>query len=149
MVKYSKNGTVFYTSTVAPSYPLLVDTSLYSNGSTFANVIISGNLSDGVPDDVQPTISISDATVNEGNSGTTSAVFNVTLSSASTQTISINYATANGTASSTSDYVAASGTVTFAPGQTSRPISIQAVGDTVLKQMKTSSSISRTLLMQR
>jgi hypothetical protein len=41
-VKYKKNGSVFYTSTVAPSYPLLVDTSLYSNGSTLTNVVISG-----------------------------------------------------------------------------------------------------------
>jgi RHS repeat-associated protein len=40
-VKYKKNGSVFYTSTVAPSYPLLVDTSLYSNGSTLTNVVIS------------------------------------------------------------------------------------------------------------
>ena len=76
------------------------------------------------------SISIGDATVNEGKSGTTSPVFNVTLSSPSAQTISVNYATANGTASSPSDYVGASGTVTFAPGQTSQPISIQAVGDT-------------------
>lgn len=82
---------------------------------------------------VQPTISISDATVNEGNGGTTSATFNVTLSSASTQTISVNYATANGTAGSPSDYVGASGTVTFAPGQTSQPISIQVVGDTTVE----------------
>jgi hypothetical protein len=83
---------------------------------------------------VQPSISISDATVNEGNSGTTAAVFDVTLSSASTQTINVNYATANGTASSPSDYVGASGTVTFAPGQTSQPISISVVGDTANEQ---------------
>ena len=47
MVKYRRNGTVFYTSTVAPVYPLLVDTSLYTNGSTLSNVVISGNLSSG------------------------------------------------------------------------------------------------------
>ena len=44
MVKYRKNGTLLYTSTVTPSYPLLVDTALYSNGSTIS-VVISGNLS--------------------------------------------------------------------------------------------------------
>src|SRR5215213_4845850 len=48
VVKYSKNGTVIYTSTVAPSFPLLADTSLYSNGSTLTNVIISGNLNSNV-----------------------------------------------------------------------------------------------------
>ncbi|HEU4833526.1 MAG TPA: Calx-beta domain-containing protein [Pyrinomonadaceae bacterium] len=82
---------------------------------------------------VQPTISISDATVNEGNSGTTSAAFNVTLSSASSQTISVNYVTASNSATSSSDYVSASGTVTFTPGQTSKPITIQVVGDTAVE----------------
>ncbi len=41
VVKYKKNGTVIYTSTVAPSYPLLVDTSLNTAGSTLSNVLIS------------------------------------------------------------------------------------------------------------
>jgi hypothetical protein len=45
VVKYKKNGRVIYTSTVAPSYPLLVDSSLYTNGSTLTNVVVSGNLS--------------------------------------------------------------------------------------------------------
>src|SRR5260221_167893 len=40
VVKYRKNGTLLYTSTVAPTYPLLVDTSLYTNGSTLTNVIL-------------------------------------------------------------------------------------------------------------
>ena len=77
-----------------------------------------------------PVITISDVSLNEGNSGTTSAVFTVTLSSASMQTISVNYATANSTASSPSDYAAASGTLTFDPGQTSKQITIPVVGDT-------------------
>lgn len=79
------------------------------------------------------TISISDPTVNEGNSGPGFAVFNVTLSSASSQTISVNYATANGTATASSDYVPAVGTLTFNPGQTSVPLAIQVIGDTVLE----------------
>ncbi|HKG46248.1 MAG TPA: hypothetical protein VKB02_05950, partial [Pyrinomonadaceae bacterium] len=40
VVKYKKNGTVLYTSSVTPTYPLLVDTSLYSTGSTVANVVL-------------------------------------------------------------------------------------------------------------
>ena len=45
VVKYRKNGTLLYTSTIAPTYPLLVDTALYSNGSTISNAVMSGNLS--------------------------------------------------------------------------------------------------------
>jgi len=40
VVKYKKNGTVFYTSTVAPTYPLVVDSSLYSSGSTLSSVVL-------------------------------------------------------------------------------------------------------------
>jgi chitinase len=90
-----------------------------------------------VNDDAPPTISISDASVDEGNSGSTGVVFNVTLSSASSQTISVNYATANGTASTPSDYVAASGSVTFLPGQTSHSIVITVKGDTVAEANET------------
>jgi RHS repeat-associated protein len=46
-VKYYKNGTLFYTSTATPSYPLLVDTALYTNSSTISNVVISGAASGG------------------------------------------------------------------------------------------------------
>jgi RHS repeat-associated protein len=41
VVKYKKNGALLYTSTVTPSYPLLVDTALHTNGATLANVVIS------------------------------------------------------------------------------------------------------------
>jgi hypothetical protein len=44
VVKYSKGGTVFYTSTVAPSYPLRVDTALAHTNATLTNVILSGTL---------------------------------------------------------------------------------------------------------
>lgn len=44
VVKYKRNGVLVYTSAVAPVYPLLVDTSLYSTGATLTNVVISGNV---------------------------------------------------------------------------------------------------------
>jgi RHS repeat-associated protein len=47
VVKYKKNGTVIYTSSVTPTYPLLVDTALWSNGATLNNVVISGGGSGG------------------------------------------------------------------------------------------------------
>ena len=49
-------------------------------------------------DDATPTLTIGDVTVAEGNAGTTTAMFTVTLSAASGQTVTVNYATANGTA---------------------------------------------------
>ena len=60
-------------------------------------------------DDVIPGLNIESASVAEGNSGTTNAVFTVGLSAASGQSVTVDYATANGTATAGSDYVAASG----------------------------------------
>jgi hypothetical protein len=75
------------------------------------------------------SIVISDATVTEGNTGTASATFTVVLDAATTQTITVSYATADGTATAGSDYQAASGTLTFAPGEASKTISIEVNGD--------------------
>jgi hypothetical protein len=60
----------------------------------------------------------------EGTTGPLSATFTVTLSSASTDTIKVNYTTQDGTAKAGTDYTAESGTLTFAPGQTSATISV-------------------------
>jgi hypothetical protein len=83
------------------------------------------------------TLSINDVTVSEGNSGTTSAVLTVTLSPASTSTVTVNYATANGTAAAGSDYVAQSSTLTFTPGQTSKTVGIVVNGDTSVEPNET------------
>jgi hypothetical protein len=76
-----------------------------------------------------PTIRIHDATVTEGNTGTVEATFSVTLSAPSTETITVAYATGHGTATAGSDYEAANGTLTFAPGETSKTITIMVNGD--------------------
>jgi hypothetical protein len=47
VIKYRKNGTLIYTSSVAPTYPLLGDAALYVNGGRFTNAVLSGNLSAG------------------------------------------------------------------------------------------------------
>ncbi|MDR6674716.1 outer membrane autotransporter protein [Xanthomonas translucens] len=90
-----------------------------------------------VNDDAQPTLSIDDVSVNEGNSGTTTATFTVSLSAASGQTVSVDYASADGTATAGSDYVARVGTLTFAPGTTAQGVAITVNGDTAVEPNET------------
>jgi len=78
-----------------------------------------------------PQITIDRISVTEGNSGTKPATFTVSLSNRSTQTISVDYATANGNALAGTDYIATSGTLSFAPGQTRRTVVVSVIGDTV------------------
>ncbi len=90
------------------------------------NVRINGQLiGSGVPG-----LSIASLSVTEGN-GPRSAVLTVSLESAHTAAIQVAYATANGTAIAGTDYTAASGTLTFAPGETSKTITIAFTGNTV------------------
>jgi hypothetical protein len=101
--------------------------------SSATNAVIADGVGAGTiqNDDFQPTISIDDVTQLEGNSGTTTFVFTVTLSNPSWQTVTVDFATADGSATAGSDYAAASGTLTFGPGQTTRTISVTVYGDTV------------------
>jgi len=103
-------------------------------GATVADAQGQGTI---VNDDAQPALSIDDVSVNEGNSGTTTATFTVSLSAASGQTVSVNYATADGTATAGSDYVARSGTLTFAPGVTAQGVAITVNGDTAVEPNET------------
>ena len=67
----------------------------------------------------------------EGNSGTTAFVFTVSLSNASCAAITVNFATADGSATlADSDYQGGAGSVTFAPGTTSQTITVLVNGDT-------------------
>ncbi|MDH5654438.1 MAG: hypothetical protein OEZ34_00900, partial [Spirochaetia bacterium] len=78
--------------------------------------------------DADPSISINDATVTEGDGVT--ATFTVSLSHASYQNITVTYATTNSTAISTKDYTAKGGTLTFLPGETSKDIEVTILNDT-------------------
>ncbi|MFN6441614.1 MAG: Calx-beta domain-containing protein [Nostoc sp. DedSLP01] len=100
-------------------------------GATNASITDSLGIGIIINDDNQPTISISDISINEGNTGATSnANFTITLSNPSSQQVTVNYNTSDGTAQITdSDYNFASGTITFNPGETSKVISIGVIGD--------------------
>jgi Calx-beta domain len=81
-----------------------------------------------------PSVSIGDASVTEGNTGTTTMSFPVTLSAASAQPVSVTYATADKTATTPSDYATTSGTLTFNPGEKSKTVSVGVVADTAIEQ---------------
>ena len=85
----------------------------------------------------QPSISVQDAQVVEGNVGTTDMTFVVALSAASSQTVTCTFATANGTAIAGSDYVAISGALSFAPGETQKQVVVKINGDTVDETQET------------
>lgn len=74
-------------------------------------------------------IAVSDTQVAEGNSGGSQLAFTVSLSPPSSQIVSVDFATANGTATGSSDYTSAAGTLAFGPGEMSKQISVTVTGD--------------------
>jgi hypothetical protein len=78
---------------------------------------------------VPTTLTVGDATVTEGDSGTVEAVFNVQRGDNLDTTVTVNYSTANADALAGSDYVATSGTLTFGPGETTKEIRVLVNGD--------------------
>src|SRR5205823_108376 len=123
------------------SVPIL-DDSIYEGNEAFTVVLsnatggtsISQNAGSTtvtiVDNETPPTISSNDIRVTEGNSGTTPALFTLTLSSASTVPATVQWYTGSGSANSPSDYQFATGSVTFNPGETQKTIVVQVVGDT-------------------
>jgi hypothetical protein len=84
-----------------------------------------------------PSLRINDVNVTEGNTGAALADFVVTLSVASTEVITIAYATGNGTGAAGSDFSSTSGIVTFAPGETSQTITVPVIGDRLAEPNET------------
>ncbi len=80
-------------------------------------------------DDPDPTVSVASASVLEGDIGTTTLSLPVTLSGPSGREVDVDYATSDGTATAGSDYAAASGTLVFAAGETSKQIDVTVNGD--------------------
>ncbi len=88
-------------------------------------------------DPIVPNVSIGNVSLNEGDSGTTSFNFTIGLSAATTQTVTVNYATTDGTASAPSDYQATNGTLSFAPGEITKTITVFVNGDTAVEPNET------------
>ena len=79
-----------------------------------------------------PTASISDVRITEGNSGTVTATFTITATGNGSTPLSVQFSTANGTATAGSDYVAVNNqTVNFTAGQSTQTFTVTVNGDTL------------------
>ena len=125
---------------IAPAVPPIADLDTFTESNTI------NNFADIDPNIAGPyslngafarTLAISDVSILEGNSGTTAFVFTVTLSAPIDQAVTVNYATADGTATAGSDYTAASGTLTIPAGQTSGTITVLVNGDRLAEPNET------------
>lgn len=102
-------------------------------GSTLATSFALGTITN----DDSTAVAIADVSLLEGNSGTTNFVFNVSLSAPSQLPVSVNYATANGTATTPADYASTSGVINFAPLSQAATVSVAVVGDIVCEADET------------
>lgn len=133
----NNNGSGSYTTTfniTAPTTGGVYDVSFIAStndscGGTRDSVTLASAI-------IIPTISISNASLTEGNSGNSNMNFTVTLSQSANA--SVSYTTSNGTATAGSDYTATSGTLNFTlGGQTTRTISVPIIGDTAVEPNET------------
>jgi uncharacterized repeat protein (TIGR01451 family) len=93
-------------------------------------------------DAITANLSIADVTVTEGNTGNTPANFVVSLDQPSNVSVSVDFATVDGTATAAdNDYLPLTGTLVFSPGETSHVISVSVVGDTNVEPDETFSVV--------
>jgi hypothetical protein len=147
----SRSGTVTFpandTTPKSITVPVVGDTNIESDETFFVNLSNAtggATIGDGqglctIINDDAPALSINDVSVTEGDTGTIDAVFTVSLSMASPNPVTVNYATADGTATvADNDYQSRSGTVTFpASDASSKTIAVPVVGDTSVEPGET------------
>ena len=108
---------------------LLADGSVLIVGGLAGTNLASTELYDPARTKPPPAVSIADNAVAEGNLGLTNLVFSLTLSSPMGLPVSVDFATADGSAVAGLDFVATNGTVLFAPGVTNRTIAVAVIGN--------------------
>ena len=132
------------------SVPILGDLLDEDNESFFVNLSSASSFVEVAPgpfavtiidDDQSPKLNIGDAVLVEGNTTSTSAIFNVTLSAPSGRQVTVTYTTAAGTAVANGDFTPVTGTLTFAPGVIAQSIAVPVLGDTFLEGDETFSVV--------
>ena len=120
----------FSNSTYYTSYRFSVQSTRNSGATQYSEIELLGL--------VAPSVSIGNASIAEGDTGTKTLSLPLTLSAASAQAVTVTYNTTDGTATAGSDYVGVTGgTATIAAGQTTGTIGITINGDTTLEQNET------------
>jgi CSLREA domain-containing protein len=135
----ASGSTTTFTVTPATDYTAIMSGTCGGNlvGSTYTTNAITANCTVIASFSALPTLSINSVSQTEGNTGSTPFVFTVTLSTAATQPVTVNWATADGTATAGSDYTAATGSLIFAPGVLTQAITVQVTGDTLVEPDET------------
>lgn len=101
-------------------------------------ILVSASNAKSLPAQGSASVSINDASVTEGNNGTINMNFTVTVTGSHSNTIGVNYSTANGGAVAPSDYISTSGQLVFPPtGSSTMTISVLVVGDTIAEPDET------------
>ena len=125
--KDATEGTEYFTIQATPATPAL--------GVRAVNV----GIADYAP---PPTLSVTDMRMNEGNSGTSTMTFMVGLSGRYAKPVTVSYATRDGSATTANDdYVPASGSLVFAPGETTKAVVVTINGDRILEPDETFSLV--------
>jgi uncharacterized repeat protein (TIGR01451 family) len=102
------------------------------SGASFATIADNQGAITIQDNDPVPTVSVADVSVVEGDAGTTAMVFNLSLSNPTALPVTVDYSTADGSATvAGADYVAGSGQVTFSPGQLSATVTVNVTADLV------------------
>jgi Calx-beta domain/FG-GAP-like repeat len=118
------------------------------NGDGYSDVVVTNGATGGItvllndghwnggdppPPPPAPTVSVGDATVVEGTGTEAEALFTVSLSSPAAVPVSVILATQDGTARAGRDYIAATGSVAFAPGEQTKTFAVAVMGDSVIE----------------
>lgn len=111
------------------------DERFYMNLSGATNATLSDTLSRiDITDDDHAHLNVNNVSITEGQSGSTFALFTVSLTYVSSFTVTVNYATNGASATAASDFASTSGTVTFVPGETAKTVSVEVYGDTLVEE---------------
>ena len=117
----STTSSIYRVDAMTGAATLVGDTGIpFLSGLTFEAIPVAAPLS----------ISVADTSITETDGAAANAVFNVTLSQASTSTVTVEYTTVDGSAVSNDDFAAVSGSVVFAPGETTQTVTVPLASDT-------------------